>query len=409
MPEPRDGESRDEFLDRCMGDDEAVADFPDSDQRYAFCNSKWENRDKADLTSGDLAGQGGRLLPQQGRRCPPGQRWDEERQACVPDARRHDPEACGCCGTAPAARTLLDMEVELTMLRLRQDGDESEDQGLQPLGNRRTPGHEDPFLEDELTIALALSDAAFTSADEVEGIIGPVLEDPEAFDEQRLADATEEASRAWEGTYDRADEEVAAAVALAIVHGENQVARGIIGDAPTRQEIVEGMRRVARYNTNAYFNEQVMPALQRQVLQVLDNAPATEPPDLTSIRETLNRRLRTVPYWRVVANAAASRSYHWGLLKAAQFQGRTGYQFVAVLDDRTSEICEKLNGRQWFIADAVNLMERAARDPDPASVRNYMPWVSAGTVEGLSSDALRDLGVMVPPLHGNCRSTIVPI
>ena len=48
MPEPRGGENREEWLDRCMGDAEAVADFPDADQRFAVCVSKWEK--DADMT-----------------------------------------------------------------------------------------------------------------------------------------------------------------------------------------------------------------------------------------------------------------------------------------------------------------------------------------------------------------------
>ena len=48
MPEPRDDETREDFLDRCMGDDEAVSDFPDRDQRFAFCNSQWEQDEKAE-------------------------------------------------------------------------------------------------------------------------------------------------------------------------------------------------------------------------------------------------------------------------------------------------------------------------------------------------------------------------
>jgi HK97 family phage prohead protease len=44
MPEPRDREREDAFLQRCMGDPEANADFPDAGQRYAFCLSQWENR-----------------------------------------------------------------------------------------------------------------------------------------------------------------------------------------------------------------------------------------------------------------------------------------------------------------------------------------------------------------------------
>lgn len=38
MPTPRKGESEDDFVDRCMGDDEAAEDFPDAEQRAAFCH-----------------------------------------------------------------------------------------------------------------------------------------------------------------------------------------------------------------------------------------------------------------------------------------------------------------------------------------------------------------------------------
>lgn len=42
MPTPRQGETRDKFIDRCMGDAEANADFPERDQRFAFCNAQFK-------------------------------------------------------------------------------------------------------------------------------------------------------------------------------------------------------------------------------------------------------------------------------------------------------------------------------------------------------------------------------
>ena len=46
MPLPKPGdETRQHFLDRCMGDSAMVAEYPDNGQRYAVCNSLW--RDKA--------------------------------------------------------------------------------------------------------------------------------------------------------------------------------------------------------------------------------------------------------------------------------------------------------------------------------------------------------------------------
>ena len=45
MPNPKPNEQKDEFIKRCMSDSEALKDFPENDQRYAFCQSQWE-RDK---------------------------------------------------------------------------------------------------------------------------------------------------------------------------------------------------------------------------------------------------------------------------------------------------------------------------------------------------------------------------
>lgn len=42
MPKPVSGESWRNFIARCMSDDEAVQDFPETDQRLAFCSYQWE-------------------------------------------------------------------------------------------------------------------------------------------------------------------------------------------------------------------------------------------------------------------------------------------------------------------------------------------------------------------------------
>ena len=42
MPTPRPQESKDEYLERCMGDEETIAKYPENEQRYAVCNSLWD-------------------------------------------------------------------------------------------------------------------------------------------------------------------------------------------------------------------------------------------------------------------------------------------------------------------------------------------------------------------------------
>ena len=47
LPKPSKKELRKEFIDRCMGDDITVKDFPDNKQRYAICQDLWKEKSKA--------------------------------------------------------------------------------------------------------------------------------------------------------------------------------------------------------------------------------------------------------------------------------------------------------------------------------------------------------------------------
>ena len=43
LPERREGETKDDFVDRCMADPESVKDFADRDQRFAVCSGIADN------------------------------------------------------------------------------------------------------------------------------------------------------------------------------------------------------------------------------------------------------------------------------------------------------------------------------------------------------------------------------
>lgn len=410
MPSPRSGESRDDFVDRCMGDAEANRDFPREDQRFAFCNSQWESRERLlrSLRSVYVERRAGRV-----------------ERALGEERRRHNPALCGCSGkdfvVDEADVALEPTAARLKIHELRQMHEEvsrnverwarepRRRQGAGDLEDRREPGHDDPFLIEELAIAILLAERAQALADRIDQIYEPVLRDAQRFDERRLADANEDASELWRrqfmagGTGDRFFEEVR----TSFTRGEARVVAGITRGAPSVEEVLDGIRRTARWNSNEFFNAQIVPAIQRQVEAVLSGTGALEEMNLTPIRETLDRRLRSVPYWRVVGNAAASRAFHYGQLKAGQMQQRQTVQFVAVLDDRTSEICRYMDGTTWNVGDVVGLVEQAARSDDPDEVKRVMPWPRFRDIDGLDSRSLREMGVAVPPLHGNCRSTLM--
>ena len=44
MPDPKPNESREDYMDRCMGDSKMVDEFGNPQQRAAVCNSYFEEK-----------------------------------------------------------------------------------------------------------------------------------------------------------------------------------------------------------------------------------------------------------------------------------------------------------------------------------------------------------------------------
>ncbi len=47
LPKPTSDESQDAFMERCMGDDVMVDEYPDEKQRYKVCEAQWEKSQDA--------------------------------------------------------------------------------------------------------------------------------------------------------------------------------------------------------------------------------------------------------------------------------------------------------------------------------------------------------------------------
>ena len=67
MPYPKKNEDKAAYLKRCMSSDKANSDFPDSAQRYAFCQSEWSRGLKESSFSAGAASQGGLVAEDVGK------------------------------------------------------------------------------------------------------------------------------------------------------------------------------------------------------------------------------------------------------------------------------------------------------------------------------------------------------
>ena len=50
LPKPRKSEKEDDFIDRCMGDEVMVEEYPDESQRRAVCQTQWDESKEKDKT-----------------------------------------------------------------------------------------------------------------------------------------------------------------------------------------------------------------------------------------------------------------------------------------------------------------------------------------------------------------------
>lgn len=273
-------------------------------------------------------------------------------------------------------------------------------------------GGED-FLAEELHIAAALGAAVAQAGEGVAPAIAAAIASGTSI--ERVTDAVEQAQAVMSQVFETSgvEPEVRSNIRRVLRTGGSAAAGGgggagaanILDDFPRFGDILDGMVRSAKYYTNNYFNTQVVPALYRDVERVITSTDAVTDASWTAVREALAARLKSVPYWRVVANAAASRAYHYGVVKGGELGGYRAYQIVAVVDEKTSDICLYMNGKTFWLADASAHMERvAAAEGD--EIKQVAPWLKLSAIEELDAAGLRDAGFLVPPFHGSCRTTV---
>ena len=127
---------------------------------------------------------------------------------------------------------------------------------------------------------------------------------------------------------------------------------------------------------------------------------------LATLRDFVEARFDASPYWRVVANSMVSNAYHYAYMRTAASNGSEWYRLKAVRDKKTSIICVYMDGKEFRLSAALDIMDAAAADPSPDAWTDAMPWLSPDKVVASTVGELESMGFIVPPFHGNCRTTV---
>lgn len=121
-------------------------------------------------------------------------------------------------------------------------------------------------------------------------------------------------------------------------------------------------------------------------------------------------------YFEGLAANTATNSRVRGQVRSFVDVGVTRFVLVNPMDRRTSEICQHMNGKVFLIEDAVQQIEKEAGATHPDHVRAAHPWMSykelsvispkSGDVGRKDTAALAKNGIVLPPFHFRCRTTV---
>ena len=161
------------------------------------------------------------------------------------------------------------------------------------------------------------------------------------------------------------------------------------------------------------------------------------------IAEALHANLqaagRSPSYWNMIAMVFANRARTMTQIFAYGEAGLQYYLWESVLDEVTSMQCRFLHGRRFAIGKAIQSVYAVEDADSPEDIKTIQPFLQCsgaslyfGTGEkrtpvatitqnvvgqanhtgsyadAMDTDQLEAAGIRMPPIHGRCRSTVIP-
>lgn len=165
-------------------------------------------------------------------------------------------------------------------------------------------------------------------------------------------------------------------------------------------DAVLGFEETVRHYADNYVSRVVVPRIKKAVANA-------DPDEVQAVvkREMQRAFQEADTYWKNVANVAVSRSFHYGLLKASEDVNMKQVMFMAILDEVTTEFCRKIDGVVVPSSAIIKKMEEVAGLVGKNTER-YAPWDFINNPMKVTPKVLIRKGLLIPPFHGHCRTTM---
>lgn len=112
-------------------------------------------------------------------------------------------------------------------------------------------------------------------------------------------------------------------------------------------------------------------------------------------------------YWRGLAATTVTRARAMGAVQSLVEAEVEEYEIMAMLDERTCELCTHLNGKTFRTEHAVALRDALLEANTPEDVKRIHPWRTLKEIKDWDEEKLAEGGHSLPPYHFHCRCTYV--
>jgi len=112
-------------------------------------------------------------------------------------------------------------------------------------------------------------------------------------------------------------------------------------------------------------------------------------------------------YWRGMAANGMNRSRNFGLIHGYEEVEVDILVVMAVMDERTSEVCREMNGREIPVVRAAKQRDSIMAAKKPEDIKELAPWPALESIKGKATSTILSSGVVMPPYHFHCRTTVV--
>jgi hypothetical protein len=190
--------------------------------------------------------------------------------------------------------------------------------------------------------------------------------------------------------------------------------------------LIEALQEHQLIWIGGYYNNNVQAAVIEAIKDIaqqgLGRVEASEALS-TALESILSRaetpagyRASTSSYFEGLAANVATNARASGQIRSFETLGVTTYVLVNPMDEKTSEICQHMDGKTFQVADASAQIAALRAATTPEEIKQTAPWLSyqqileispnPGDVGTEDSDALASAGVLLPPFHFHCRTTV---